>query len=185
MLHKTRTLAGLTAMTAIPFLFFGPEAMAHPGHDAPGFAAGFGAGFLHPLTGWDHLIAILVVGGLAALRGGWAMLVIPLIFLGLMAAGAQFGQAGWSSGPAEAVILSSLVVLPLLALVIRRVSVALIGAGIALFAVAHGWAHGAEAGAAGASVFMAGALLATALLMGLGVVGVSAIQRRMTATNAA
>src|ERR1700712_2124331 len=66
-------------------------ALAHPGHGA---ATGAEAGFLHPLMGADHILAMVAVGLLAALRGGRALWALPLSFLTLMSVGAGLGMAG-------------------------------------------------------------------------------------------
>ena len=54
------------AALALPALVLLPQAaLAHPGHGA---AMGPEAGFLHPLLGADHVLAMVAVGLLAALR---------------------------------------------------------------------------------------------------------------------
>lgn len=56
------------------FLLAGvPLAQAHPGHGP----AGFVTGFIHPLTGWDHLMAMLAVGLWASQLGGRARWALP------------------------------------------------------------------------------------------------------------
>ena len=63
-------------------------AQAHPGHDA---GIGYVSGALHPLGGFDHLLALVAVGLLAARMGGRALLAIPAAFLALLAAGIVLG----------------------------------------------------------------------------------------------
>ncbi|RZK94945.1 MAG: urease accessory protein, partial [Methylobacterium sp.] len=80
------------AALALPALVLLPQAaLAHPGH---GEAAGLVHGFLHPVSGADHVLAMVAVGLLAALRGGRALWALPAAFLALMAAGAGLGMAG-------------------------------------------------------------------------------------------
>src|SRR5262249_61551230 len=64
--------------TATAFLAFAPTvASAHPGHDG----AGLIHGFLHPLGGVDHIIAMVAVGLLAARLGGRALWLVPASFV--------------------------------------------------------------------------------------------------------
>ncbi|MCJ2137357.1 HupE/UreJ family protein [Methylobacterium sp. J-026] len=148
-------------------------ALAHPGHGA---ATGAAAGFLHPLMGADHVLAMVAVGLLAALRGGRALWALPLSFLALMSVGAGLGMAGLVLPYAETGIALSLVVFGLATLVGLRAPVALLAALVGVFAVFHGYAHGAEMPetASGLS-FGLGFLAATALLhaagLGLGLAG--------------
>ena len=67
------------------------SAMAHPGH-----AEGALAGLMHPLTGADHLLAMVAVGLWAAQLGGRAQWLLPASFVGFLAAGGALGAAGVS-----------------------------------------------------------------------------------------
>lgn len=72
--------------------FFVPgAALAHTGHDE---VSGFASGILHPITGADHLLAMLAVGLIAALCGGRMLMAMPLAFVGAMLAGAGLGLGG-------------------------------------------------------------------------------------------
>lgn len=146
-------------------------ALAHPGHGA---ATGAEAGFLHPLMGTDHILAMVAVGLLAALRGGRALWALPLSFLALMSAGAALGMAGVALPYAETGVALSIVVFGLAAMIGLQAPVALLATLVGTFAVFHGYAHGAEMPetASGLS-FGLGFLAATALLhvagLGLGI----------------
>jgi urease accessory protein len=165
-LLKARLAVPLAALpTALALL---PQAaLAHPGH---GVATGAEAGFLHPLMGADHILAMVAVGLLAALRGGRALWALPLAFLALMSAGAGLGMAGIALPYAETGIALSIVVFGLAAIVGLRAPVALLAALVGVFAVFHGYAHGAETPetASGLS-FGLGFLAATALLHAAGI----------------
>lgn len=142
-------------------------ALAHPG---PGEATGFVHGFMHPVGGLDHVLAMVAVGLLAAHLGGRSLWLVPAAFMTAMAAGGALGMAGVAVPYAEAGIMLSIVVLGLAA-VLRigmPVSVAMALAGF--FAIFHGYAHGAEmpAGASGIT-YAAGFLAATALLHAAGI----------------
>jgi urease accessory protein len=157
-------------------------ALAHPGHGA---AIGAEAGFLHPLMGADHVLAMVAVGLLAALRGGRALWALPLSFLVLMSAGAGLGMAGVALPYAETGIALSIVVFGVAAIVGLRAPVALLASLVGVFAVFHGYAHGAEMPetASGLS-FGFGFLAATALLHAAGL-GLGIAAARLDAARAA
>src|SRR6478736_5663531 len=75
---------------AISFVLAPAAALAHPGHDGAG---GLVHGLVHPVTGIDHVLAMIAVGVLAAQYGGRALWLVPMSFLVAMAAGAV-GMAG-------------------------------------------------------------------------------------------
>jgi urease accessory protein len=145
-------------------LVFAPgAAFAHSG--AAGHDHGFAFGFLHPLGGLDHLLAMIAVGLLAANLGGRALWLVPLSFVALMAAGGAIGFAEIRMPYVELLIAASVIVLG--ALVAFRANVPLAAAMLiaGFFAIFHGHAHGAEL-PDGESLYpyAAGFLLATALL---------------------
>lgn len=142
-------------------------AWAHTGHEGAG---GFYAGVAHPLTGIDHLVAMLLVGvwaGLLAPRSRWA-LVLPATFLGAM-------LAGFFAGPlidgtlAEPLILLSLVTLGAAAALRFRAPVPLATAAVTVFGFAHGMTHGFETPSGALPLlFSAGFAVTTAVLHGVG-----------------
>lgn len=98
-------------------MLFSGAALAHPGHlghELPGSM--FAAGFWHPLTGFDHLLAMLAVGMWSALTHHTARQAVwlPVMFLALLFAGAMMGMAGVRLPAVEPVIMVSLLVLGLL-----------------------------------------------------------------------
>jgi urease accessory protein len=147
-------------------------AAAHTGADA-GLHHGFISGFLHPLTGPDHLAAMLAVGLWSALtaRRAWPdLLWAPLGFASMLLAGALLGLAGVQLPAVEPMIAASLLVLGLLVLTQRRLPALAAAALVGAFAVFHGVAHGHElAGESGAALTLAGMLAATVLLHGAGI----------------
>lgn len=82
--YITRIILGI-ALAAIP-----AAAFAHTGHGVEGFTGGF----VHPLQGFDHIIAMVGVGLIAAKLGGRALWELPAAFLSMMAARRLFGHAG-------------------------------------------------------------------------------------------
>ena len=141
-------------------------ALAHTGVE---HALSFASGFTHAWTGLDHMLAMVAVGLWAGLNGGRALWAWPVAFVGVMVLGGALGIAGIALPMVESGILASVVVLGLLVLAAARLPVP-IGAGlVAVFALLHGHAHGAELpGDAAAATYAAGFALATALLHAIG-----------------
>jgi urease accessory protein len=127
------------------------------------------AGLSHPFSGADHILAMIGVGLWAAILGGRAIWAVPAAFLIAIMAGFAAALAGAPLPFVEPVIAASVVVLGLLALVALRVPTYVGMAMVGFFALFHGYAHGGELGEAGALPFMAGFVLATAILHGIGV----------------
>lgn len=150
--------AGLALMPA--------AALAHPGHGPE--AGAFAHGLLHPLTGLDHLLAMVAVGLWAALAGGRALWALPLAFVAAMLAGFGLGAAGIALPAVEPAILASVVVIGALVALAVRLPLPAAVALVALFGLAHGHAHGTEGPAAGLAGYAAGFTLATAALHAAG-----------------
>lgn len=139
-------------------------ANAHPGH-----GGGLMAGIAHPLFGLDHVLAMVAVGVWAFQLGGRAKWLVPASFVALMAVAGGVGMAGIGLPMVEIGIAASVLILGLLIAFSVRVTPA-IGAGIvALSAIFHGHAHGAEMPLLGSAwQYGIGFVLATAALHGLG-----------------
>lgn len=175
-----------TALAALSLTLLASPALAHTGHAD---AAGLAHGFLHPVTGLDHLLAMVTVGVYAAVIGGRALLAVPLAFVAMMAGGAALGVAGAPVPLVEPMIAASIVVLGLLCVLPWGRTA---GVGVALagwFALFHGFAHGAEMPVdASGLAYGAGFLAATALLhaagVGLGLLAHRLLARRPAAIRA-
>ena len=137
-------------------------------------------GFFHPLTGIDHVLAMIAVGVLAAQYGGRALWLVPMSFLVAMAAAGAIGMAGIPVQIVEAGIGLSVVVLGLMIAFQFKPPTLVAMVVVGFFALFHGYAHGSEMpnGLAGLS-FAAGFLFATALLLGAGV-GLGLLLQRRT-----
>jgi urease accessory protein len=169
-MKKLVTTAALTLMAA--------PAMAHPGH---GF--GLAPGLLHPLTGADHLLAMLAVGL-------WSGFVLPnrvwagaATFMTGMTLGAALAWFGVAIAGIEAAILASVCAFGLLVALSRRGQPLAITAAslamVAVFAGAHGYAHAVEATGA-VAIYLVGFLISTAALhlAGIGIAaGVARLPR--------
>jgi urease accessory protein len=149
-------------------LAFAGIAAAHVGE--AGHVHGFGAGFVHPFTGLDHLLAMVAVGLWAAQQRGTALWVLPLSFVAAMSLGALAGLGGLPLPMVESGIALSVLVLGLAVATAWRLPVSVSAALVALFALCHGHAHGTElAEGSGAAAYILGFVLATALLHASGI----------------
>lgn len=138
-------------------------------HLDPGEHGSLLAGVSHPLSGIDHVLAMVAVGLWAALLGGRAVWRVPFAFVGAMALGFAAALAGAPLPLVEPVILASIVTIGLLAAMAMTVPASVGMALVAFFAFFHGHAHGGELGAASALSFGIGFALSTALLHAVGI----------------
>ena len=117
-------------------------AQAHPGHGA--HEAGFLAGFLHPLTGLDHLLALLGVGLWSQQQQGRARIWMPVSFAAAILGGAALAGVGVALPGMELGIAASVLILGLLVPSARALPLGWAVSLGAFFAVFHGYAHIAE-----------------------------------------
>lgn len=152
----------ILALSALFLAFAGP-AFAHPGHAE--------SGFLHPLTGADHLLAMVGAGMWAAFlatRKPAAALWVPGAFMLMMAIGAAAGFAGIKLPFSEAGIIASVFMLGGLVVAAVRLPIATAMLLVGWFAGLHGYSHAVEAPAGDPGSYMLGFLAATALLHAVG-----------------
>lgn len=163
---------------AVLWLALPPIVQAHI--DAEGMGSGgFLSGLRHPVTGLDHIVAMVAVGIWGAQLGGVALWLLPVVFPLMMAFG---GMAGVITGPlpgieigvaASAIVLGALVAreqrLPLWA------AIPIVGA----FAVFHGHTHGTALPDFGVPIlFAAGFVISTGLLHMFGILIGLAVELR-------
>jgi urease accessory protein len=164
---KTRTIALRTLSGPILVLGAVESAWAH---DAGGGMSGFASGLLHPMLGFDHLLAMVAVGIWASILGTRAVLRLPLLFLVLMAAGGALAMGGVPLPAVEAGIAASAVILGLVVAAALAPSPATAAVIVGGFAILHGHAHGSELPQATSALgYAAGFILATALLHLIGI----------------
>jgi urease accessory protein len=176
-----RTKLRLPVFLALGAALVPAVASAHPGHEV---VWDFNGGFLHPLSGIDHLVAMLAVGLWAAQLGGRSRWLVPLAFVSMMAVGGVLGRTGFVIPGTEQAIAASVLVLGLFIAIAVRPPVALGSALAGVFAIFHGVAHGAEMPAtAGAMAYGAGFVLATACLHSVGL-GLGLLMGRLSANAA-
>jgi urease accessory protein len=147
--------AGLGSLLPIP-------AAAHMGTGLPG---GFESGFIHPFSGFDHLLAMVSVGLWGAFLGRPLIYALPVIFPAMMVAGAIMGMFVMPLPPVEIGIALSVLVLGGCIALSVRAPVWAACVIVAIFAVFHGYAHGKELPSAADPVaYSVGFVLATGLL---------------------
>ena len=165
---KAAIRSGLLALATI-----GLPAVAHA-HTGVGDTGGLVHGFMHPVGGLDHVLAMVAVGVFASILGGRALWLVPTSFVVMMAVGGILGMQGVNVPFVEIGIAASVVVLGLaVALRWNPPTAAAMGV-VSLFAIFHGHAHGAEMPLdASGMQYAIGFMAATALLhiagVGLGV----------------
>ena len=151
---------------ALVFLGLSLPAHAHIGlHHVFSFVTGLE----HPVSGLDHLAAMIAVGVWAAIAGGRRLWLWPLAFVSAMLAGGALGFAGFSIPFVEPAIAASVVILGLLVALMVKAPASAGAVLIAAFGIVHGYAHGSEAPAAGWPGYAAGFMVATAALHAVGI----------------
>jgi urease accessory protein len=145
----------LALLAAVP-------ALAHTG---TGDAGGLTSGFLHPMLGPDHVIAMIAVGLWGVFLGAPAIWVLPIVFPLVMALGGAFGMIGVPLPAVETGIALSAVVLGLCVLLALKPPLPVAAVIVGAFAIFHGYAHGTEMPEATSAVAYAlGFVIATGLL---------------------
>jgi urease accessory protein len=145
-------------------------AQAHDAAVAHSHVAGFAAGFMHPLSGADHLLAMLGVGlWSAAALSPSRRLAGPLLFMLTLFVGALLGL---SFGAAPVTEIGAALSVALFGLLLAGRAHLPAATGLTVIALAgllHGMAHGAEwLPGASFAAYAAGFMAASALLHGAG-----------------
>jgi urease accessory protein len=169
----------ILALAAFALALVPGAALAHTG---VGIEHDLAHGFMHPIGGIDHILAMVAVGVFAFVLGGRALYLVPLAFVGMMVVGFGLGLAQVDVPFVELGIALSSVVIGGVAALGRPLPVVAAAALVGLFAVFHGVAHGAEMPAAAAGwQYALGFVAATALLHLVGIavaLGVSRLAGR-------
>src|SRR5215469_7081151 len=133
-------------------------------------AGGFISGFMHPISGLDHVLAMVAVGLWGAQLGAPAVWLLPVTFPMVMAFGGMLGLMGVKLPGVEVCIALSAIALGLM--VLREAKPNLLAAAflVGFFAIFHGHAHGTELppGANGL-LYSIGFVIATGLLHATGI----------------
>ena len=142
-------------------------ALAHP---QKGAGAGFVTGFLHPISGPDHVLAMVAVGLWGAQLGAPAIWLLPVAFPMVMACGGMLGLVGVPVPGVEYGIAASAILLGAAVMFEIRPPLGLAAAVVGLFAICHGHAHGTELPPnQSALLFSMGFVIATGCLHGVGI----------------
>jgi urease accessory protein len=151
------------------------EAAAHPSIT---HSFSFAAGLSHPVSGLDHLLAMIAVGLWAALAGGRRIRIWPLAFVASMLVGGALAREGITIPNIEPAIATSVVILGIAIALLLELPAAAGAILIALFGMAHGYAHGVEAPGSGWVLYTAGFIFATAVLHLIGIAAGLFIERK-------
>lgn len=136
------TAARLAALPVILAALFSSAAVAHDGTTLP--YGSFISGLTHPVLGLDHLLAMVCVGIVSAQIGGRAIWTVPATFVGVMALGGLLGWIDVGLTALEAGIAFSVLALGTTIAADKVLPVPLVMSAVGVFAVFHGYAHGAE-----------------------------------------
>jgi urease accessory protein len=165
------TLAGLLCAQS---------AFAHVGQ---GEAWGLLTGFLHPLSGWDHVLAMVAVGLWGAQLGAPAIWVLPLAFPLVMAMGGMLGFLGVPIPGIEYGIAASAIILGAAVAFEARPPLVVAALVVGFFAIFHGHAHGTELPPGqSALLYSMGFVIATGCLHAVGI-GIGTVYRRPWGRN--
>jgi len=144
-------------------------AAAHA-HVLTGEAASFLTGLGHPVSGLDHVLAMIAVGLWGAQLGPPALWVLPIAFPMMMAVGGMLGLVGVPLPGVEVGIAASAILLGAMVAAQARPPLALAAVLVGFFAIFHGHAHGTELPAGqSALLYSLGFVMATGLLHALGI----------------
>lgn len=134
-------------------------------HTQTGSIGGFVSGFRHPLTGLDHIVAMVAVGLWGVFLGAPAMWLLPVVFPVVMAFGGALGVLGVPLPGVETGIALSAIVLGLMVALAARPPIWVAAVAVGFFAIFHGHAHGTELPAAANPItYAVGFVMATGLL---------------------
>jgi len=159
----------------LPAGLWATAASAHVQH---GEAAGLLTGFLHPISGPDHVLAMVAVGLWGAQLGAPAIWVLPVAFPLVMAMGGMLGFLGVPIPGVEYGIAASAIVLGTAVAFEMRPPLVIAALVVGCFAIFHGHAHGTELPPGQSAVlYSMGFVIATGCLHAVGI-GIGTVNRR-------
>jgi urease accessory protein len=134
-------------------------------HTGTGSVGGLLSGMKHPVSGLDHIVAMVAVGVWGAFLGGRAMWMLPVVFPVVMAFGGGLGVLGVPIPAVETGIAISGVTLGAMVALAARPPLWVAALIVGFFAIFHGYAHGKELPeAANALTYAVGFVVVTGLL---------------------
>jgi urease accessory protein len=164
----------LSSLLLLAWLAAPPSLLAH---QRGGEARGFLSGLSHPVSGADHIVAMIAVGLWGAQLGPPAVWLLPVTFPMVMAFGGTLGLLGVKIPGIEIGIALSAIGLGAAVLFEARPKLGIAAVLVGFFAIFHGHAHGTELppGANGI-LYSIGFVIATGLLHATGI-GIGLIHR--------
>jgi urease accessory protein len=139
-------------------------------HAQAGAAAGFVSGLAHPVSGLDHVLAMVAVGLWGAQLGLPAIWILPVTFPIVMALGGLLGLLGIPLPGVEIGIAASALMLGMAVATESRPALAVAALVVGTFAVFHGYAHGSELKAGESPLlYSLGFVVATGCLHAVGI----------------
>src|SRR5947207_13395452 len=134
-------------------------------HSENGVAIDFAGGFSHPISGLDHLVAMVAVGLWGAFLGAPAIWLLPVVFPLVMAFGGALGVLGMPLPGVETGIASSAIALGAMVALAAKPPLWIAAVLVGAFAIFHGHAHGTELPVgADAIAYSMGFVVATGML---------------------
>jgi urease accessory protein len=168
----TRVRLGRHDLAASGLALLGLAAIAPPvlAHTDVGEVTGLASGLHHPVSGLDHVVAMIAVGIWGAQLGAPAIWLLPVAFPLVMAVGGMLGLAGVPLPGVEIGIAVSAIVLGTMIVLQAGPRLAVAAVIVGFFAIFHGHAHGAELPqGASAILYSMGFVVATGLLHASGI----------------
>jgi len=143
-MSRSRTQPLAMALQAVAALALAGLPVIAQAHEQSGQAAGFLSGLAHPVSGLDHVLAMVAVGLWGAQLGVPAIWMLPVMFPLVMAFGGLLGLLGVPVPGVELGIAASAILLGAMVATESRPPLWLAVLLVAFFAVFHGHAHGTE-----------------------------------------
>src|SRR5262245_1002701 len=140
-MRRVRRQRWTPALAVLVAILWAQNAFAHV---QVGEAAGLLIGFLHPISGLDHVLAMVAVGLWGAQLGAPAIWVLPVAFPLVMALGGMLGLMGVPLPGIEYGIAASALLLGAAVAFEVRASLVVTALLVGVFAIFHGHAHGTE-----------------------------------------
>lgn len=161
-----RVIFGFAGLATVLATVLAAPAMAHTG---AGEVSGLMAGLFHPISGLDHILAMVAVGILAVQLGGRGLWLVPASFVSVMALGGVLGVIGVGVPFVEQGIIGSVIIFGAVVAWGGKMPLPAAMSLVGVFALFHGYAHGTEMPLNAHGVqYSIGFLLVTATLHALG-----------------
>ena len=163
-----RRIAGLRLWATVGIVL--SYAQAAEAHVQKGEEMSFFSGFRHPISGLDHVVAMVAVGLWGAQLGAPAIWILPVAFPLVMALGGMLGLLGVPLPGTEFGIAASAILLGTAVMLRLRPPLAVAAVLVGFFAIFHGYAHGSELPPGqNALLYSLGFVIATGCLHAVGI----------------